>query len=80
MSDETREIGDLRVVIHRERCIGSAACVKAARELFRLDDQQIVTFAASAATTPRERILDACAVCPVDALEAFGPDGTRLAP
>ena len=78
---ETQEqtIAGLRVVIERDVCIGSNNCTKLAPEVFVLDAQRIVTFQPDAPEVGRERLLEACTVCPVDALVVF--DGAqRLVP
>lgn len=75
-----RKIGDLTVRLHRDSCIGTGACVKAAPEVFRLDSRQAVSFTEEPREIDAERLVDACQYCPVDALEAIGPDGEKLAP
>lgn len=71
MTAETleRRISGLVVRIDRDACIGSGACVKAAPEVFVLDDRQIVTFTEDPADISPERLRDACQSCPVFALE-----------
>lgn len=64
-----RRISGLTVRIDRDACIGSGACVKAAPEVFVLDDRQIVTFTAEPADIDPDRLRDACESCPVFALE-----------
>lgn len=81
MSDRTqKKIGDLTVRIDRETCIGSGNCVKVAPDLFDLDDESIVVFAPGAETVPRAKVLDACEVCPVQALIVTDADGRELVP
>ncbi len=81
MSEVTeRKIGGITVRIHRDGCISTGACVKAAPELFRLDSRQLVTFAEPAVEIDRDRLVDACQFCPVGALEAFDEDGEQLVP
>ncbi len=75
-----RRIGEVKVRIHRDSCIGTGACVNAAPEVFRLDSRQTVSFTEPPAEIDRQRLVDACQYCPVDALEAIGPDGEKLAP
>jgi ferredoxin len=75
-----RKVGSLTVRIDRTTCIGTANCAKVAPELFRLDDERIVTFSEPAAEIPADRVVEACDVCPVDALSAFDEDGRRLVP
>ncbi len=81
MSDRVqRRFGDLTVRIDREICIGSGNCVKVAPELFELDEETIVAFVPGAADIPREKVLDACEVCPVQALIVTDAEGRELVP
>lgn len=79
MSDE-RKIGELTVRIDRTACIGSRNCVKVAPDLFVMDDEDIVTFASSADSVPAGTVIEACEVCPVEALRALAADGTQRVP
>lgn len=75
-----RNVGAIKVRIDRSTCIGTANCAKVAPELFVLDDERIITFREPPAEPPRDRVLEACDVCPVDALSAFDEDGRALVP
>ena len=75
-----RQIGDLTVRIDRATCIGSGNCIKVARELFELDSENVVTFKAGPPTLDRNQVIEACQVCPVDALIVLGPDSAQLIP
>ena len=75
-----KKIGDLTVRLHRDGCISTGACVKAAPEVLRLDSRQLVTFAEPVAEIDRDRLIDACQLCPVGALEARDERGEQLAP
>jgi ferredoxin len=75
-----KKIGGITVRIHRDGCISTGACVKAAPEVFRLDSRQVVTFTELAAELERDRLVDACQFCPVGALDAFDEEGEQLAP
>ena len=77
---QERTISGLHVVIERDVCIGSANCTKIAPEIFVLDAQQIITFQPDALDIDRDRLLEACGVCPVDALSAVDAGGRRLVP
>jgi ferredoxin len=77
---QERTVAGLKVVIEREVCIGSANCTKLAPDVFVLDAQGIVTFQPDAPDIDRERLLEACGVCPVDALHAFDAGGRQLVP
>ena len=65
---EERRIGSLTITIDRLTCIGSRNCVKIAPEVFQLDADGIVTFTDDPPDLGRERLIEACQVCPVDAL------------
>lgn len=80
MSDTEQRIGDLTVCIDRSACISSGNCVKVAPELFDLDDESIVTFAKTSAETKRERVVEACEVCPVEALMVKDSSGAQIIP
>lgn len=75
-----RKIGSLTVRIDRTTCIGTANCAKLAPEFFVLDDERIVTFRDPPGDVPAERVVEACDVCPVDALSAFDENGRPLVP
>jgi ferredoxin len=76
---QERTVTGLRVVIERDVCIGSNNCTKLAPEVFVLDPQRIVTFQPDAPDIERERLIEACKVCPVDALVLF-EGAQRLVP
>lgn len=80
MSETEKKIGDLTVRIERDSCIGSGNCVKVAGDLFALDDEGIAVFAPGAEQTPTDAVVEACRICPVEALIATDPSGKRLAP
>jgi ferredoxin len=74
-----RRVGDLVIRIDRTLCVGFGDCIESAPDVFQFDDEGIASFRADAAAT-RERLLDACRACPVDALTALDEDGAQLAP
>jgi ferredoxin len=65
---EERRIGTLMITIDRMNCIGSKNCVKVAPEVFQLGDDGIITFTREAPAIERDRLIEACQVCPVEAL------------
>ena len=77
-SDE-RQIGPLRVCIDRSLCVGFGDCVKASPEAFALDEENVAIFVAPE-SVDRERLLEACASCPVDAITVFDGSGAQLVP
>ncbi len=73
-----RRIGELTVRIDRLLCVGFADCVAEAPETFELDEGGIAEFRADPGQVSRERLIRACAACPVDALSVLDSDGTPL--
>ena len=67
---QERRISGLTIVIERDLCIGSGNCVKLAPEVFELDATGIVTFRGDTPDIERDRLVESCRVCPVDALTA----------
>jgi ferredoxin len=80
MDFEERRVADLTVRIDRLICVGFETCVDAAPDLFRMDAQGIATFADASHDVERERVLEACRACPVDALQVFDRSGIQLVP
>ena len=76
---EERKVGSLTVRIDRSTCIGTSNCAKVAPELFVLDDVGIIAFRQPPANVPPDVVVEACGVCPVEALAVFGSDGHELA-
>ena len=75
-----RKVGDLTVRIDRGTCIGTANCMKVAPDLFEFDAEKICAFKEDGAAVERERTIEACQVCPVDALIVTDATGTQLVP
>lgn len=74
-----REINGIHVEIDRTLCIGSGSCVGIAPEIFELDEQNLVRFTDETPDIDPERLKEACALCPVDALIA-SEDGEQVVP
>ena len=77
---EEREIGGLTVRIDRLLCVGFGDCIDEAPQAFEFDDEGIATFGAASEATDRERLLEACRACPVDALTVLDAGGEQLVP
>ena len=75
-----RKIGDLTVRIDRGTCIGTANCMKLAPEVLELDAENIIAFRDAPAAIERDRLIEACRVCPVDALIVLDATGNQLVP
>lgn len=73
-----RRIGDLVVRIDRLLCVGFADCIGLAPEAFRLDDGGVAEFD-EPERVERERLIQACAACPVDALSVVDLGGVPVA-
>ena len=80
MDSGERQVADLRVRIDRLLCVGFEDCIRVAPHVFRLDEEGIAVFVSDTDGVDRETVLSACAECPVDAIEVFAADGTRLVP
>lgn len=80
MSDyEERTVGDLRIRIDRTLCVGFGDCVTEAPEAFVLDDTGTAVFV-NPDKVERERLLQACDVCPVDAITVWDGEGVQIVP
>ncbi len=81
MSDTVeRQFGDLKVVIDRGTCIATENCIEVAPEVFELDDNQICRFKQDTGNVDRDKLIEACQVCPVDALSVVDVNGKQLVP
>jgi ferredoxin len=76
---EERIIAGLTVRIDRTLCVGFGECLTAAPEAFALDGEGIVVFVRPE-DAGRERLLQACDACPVDALTVWDDAGRQLVP
>ena len=74
-----RGAADLRIGIDPLLCVGFGDCAKVAPEAFRLNDEGMVEFV-DPDRVERERLLAACAACPVDALLVWDSTGAQLVP
>ena len=75
-----RSIDGVVVRIDRLLCVGFESCAAIAPDVFRLDAGGIAEFAATGPACDRERLLEACRSCPVDALTATDAAGAQIAP
>ncbi|MDO8550509.1 MAG: ferredoxin [Ignavibacteria bacterium] len=81
MSDiAERDISGLTIKIDRTTCIGTTNCIKVAPDVFILDDENICSFIDSEGDIEKERIIEACSVCPVNALYVLDKEGKQLVP
>jgi ferredoxin len=75
-----KKISDLRIKIDRTTCIATGNCIKAAPEVFELDDERICSFKKDLIEIDNKRLIEACSVCPVDALTAINKKGEKIVP
>jgi ferredoxin len=75
-----RKIAGLTVRINRNTCIATANCMKVAEDVFEFDEERICAFRSLAVTIDRERLIEACRVCPVDALIVIDEGGQQIVP
>ena len=70
-----RKFGELTVRIDRSVCISSESCIEAAPEIFYLDDEIRVNFKDEPSPIDPEKLIEACRVCPMDALSVTDESG-----
>jgi ferredoxin len=75
-----RQFGPLTVKIDRAGCIASANCMVIASDVFDFDDTEVCAFVGEKVEISREKLLEACKICPVEALILLDADGTQLFP
>lgn len=74
-----KKVGDLVIRIDRDLCVGFADCIKASADAFVLDEDGVVVFLKPEAVA-RDVLLEACDVCPVDALTVWDQSGAQIVP
>jgi len=75
-----RKISDLLIKIERPTCIGSKNCINVAPNLFELDEDQICSFKENTEKIQKDIIVEACSVCPVQALYVIDENGKQMVP
>jgi len=75
-----RMISGLKIIIDRDTCIGTSNCIKVAGDVFELDNQKIVAFKSELKSTDQKTLIEACSVCPVNALTAIDENGNQIVP
>lgn len=76
---ERKSLG-LTIRIDRTLCMSTSNCMKVAPDVFEFDGEKICTFTDNPPDIERERLIDACDVCPVDALIVIDENGKQLVP
>jgi ferredoxin len=74
-----RVIAGLTIRIDELLCVGFGDCVGVAPEVFVLNGDGTVDFLDGQVVEP-ERLVEACRVCPVDALTVVDGSGKQLVP
>jgi len=74
-----RVVHGLTIRIDRDLCVGFANCMELAPEAFKLDDAGVVAFL-SPEQVERQRLIEACDVCPVDAITVLDAAGKQVVP
>jgi ferredoxin len=77
---DERRVGRLTLRIDRRLCVGFGDCIQVAPEAFALDDEGVAVVIEGADSVERDRLVEACRACPVDALTAHDENGELLAP
>lgn len=80
MDTPEQTISGLTIRIDEALCIGSGNCVNLAPEVFEINEENVVAFTDDASDIDQNRLMDACAICPVDALIVEDEDGEQLVP
>jgi ferredoxin len=76
-----QEVNGLTVEIERDLCIGSGNCESLAPEVFYIDTSNLAAFQDNIPDDmDRGRVMEACGLCPVDALRVTDEDGEQLVP
>ena len=75
-----KNVSGLIIKIEKMTCIASENCINVAPELFELDDERICSFKDKTEGNPQEVIIEACSVCPVNALYVLDEEGKQIVP
>lgn len=74
-----RTVHGLRIEIDENLCVGFGDCIAEAPDAFDLDGSAVAFFT-NPESVERQRLLDACAACPVDAITVTDESGERIVP
>jgi len=74
-----RQILSLKITIDRTLCVGFGDCVEVAPDAFDLDDEGVAVFRQPELVV-RDVLIEACRVCPVDALLVVDETGVQIVP
>ncbi len=74
-----RQVSTLKITIDRTLCVGFGDCVEVAPDAFDLDDDGIAVFRQPELVVP-EVLIEACRICPVDALVVVDETDRQVVP
>jgi ferredoxin len=77
---EEGRVAGFTVQIDRLICVGFGDCIEVDPTPFQFDDEGIATLRQELDGVDREALVEACRLCPVDALTVLDPDGEQLVP
>ena len=81
MNDKSeKNISGLLIRIDRSTCIATSNCIKVAPGVFELDDERICSFVNPSEESEKEILIEACSVCPVNALYVLDKEGKQVVP
>jgi len=72
------KIGDLTVRINRDQCIGSGNCIKLCPQALDIDEEDVVCVKPAPSEFAAAQLVEACSVCPVDALCVIDATGKPI--
>jgi ferredoxin len=75
-----KKVSGLTIKIEKMTCIASENCINVSPDLFGLDDERICSFNEKAEGIAQEIIIEACSVCPVNALYVYDEEGKQIVP
>lgn len=76
---DEQTVGAYTVRIDRSLCVGFGDCIDVAPVAFDLNTENIAEFRAPGEVAP-QRLIVACAACPVDALSVLDAAGRQIVP
>lgn len=62
----------MRAIVDQDTCIGCGLCVQICPEVFRMEDDKAIAYAATVPETVMEKVEDAANQCPVAAITVEG--------
>lgn len=75
-----KTIHGITVKVDRTLCIGSGNCVNIAPEFFELDEHNLSSILENPQKIDKQKIIEACEVCPTNALIVINDMGVQLVP